>query len=63
MKRGLEPIEQAIALVALGGSLVAYAHANFATKSTVETMDKRLWEIHQVVVEKKEVPRGQEEDD
>ena len=39
--------------VVLGASLVAYAHANFASKSMVETMDGRIYEIYKVVVENK----------
>lgn len=39
--------------IVLGAGLVAYAHANFASKSVVETMDARIYEIYKVVVENK----------
>lgn len=41
-----------IALITVGASLVVYAHANFATKSTVEKMDDRVYEIWKEVVKK-----------
>ena len=36
--------------VALGASLVVYAHANFATKSSVEKLDDRVYDIWKEVV-------------
>jgi hypothetical protein len=48
-------IKYALYLIFLGASLVVYAHANFATKSTVEKMDDRIYEIWKEVV-KKEKP-------
>jgi bacteriorhodopsin len=48
-----EDLKWAFYLIALGASLVAYAHATFATKSTVERMDERIYEIWQKVVTNK----------
>lgn len=46
-------IKYAVYMIALGASLVVYAHANFASKSTVEEMDKRIYEIWKEVVKNK----------
>lgn len=35
----------AIGLIGIGAALVAYAHANFASKSTVETLDQRIYDL------------------
>lgn len=48
-----EELKTAAWLIGLGIGLAAYAHANFATKSTVETMDARIYEIWKEVVSKK----------
>lgn len=48
-----DEVKYAFYLIALGAGLVAYAHANFASKSTVERMDERIYEIHKRVVEGK----------
>lgn len=42
--------------LAIGFSLIVYAHANFASKSVVEKMDDRIYEIHKVVVKQQEIP-------
>lgn len=55
-------ILDAIGLIIVGCGLIAYAHANFASKSTVEKMDDRIYEIYKVVVEKKDVSHGKKED-
>jgi bacteriorhodopsin len=47
-----DEIKYALYLLGLGVTLVAYAHATFATKSTVEKMDDRVYEIWKVVVKK-----------
>lgn len=54
-----DEIKYAIYMLALGASLVVYAHANFSTKeetssvkSTVEKMDERVYEIWKEVVKK-----------
>jgi hypothetical protein len=41
----LEMIVVAIGLISIGASLVVYAHANFASKSTVEKMDDRIYDL------------------
>lgn len=46
-------IKYAVYMIALGMSLVVYAHATFATKSTVEVMDARIYEIWKEIVSKK----------
>lgn len=43
-------IMDTIALLAVGAGLVVYAHANFATKSTVEKLDDRVYQIWTEVV-------------
>lgn len=48
----------AISMIVLGAGLVAYAHANFASKTVVERMDERIYEIHSKVVGEK---NGKEE--
>jgi hypothetical protein len=35
----------AVAMISLGAGLVVYAHANFASKSTVEKLDDRIYQI------------------
>lgn len=45
-------IKYAIYLMGLGLSLVAYAHSQFATRTTVEEMDRRIYEIWKEVVKK-----------
>ena len=47
-----DEIKYAIYMIVLGASLVVYAHANFASKSTVEKMDERIYEIWKEVVKK-----------
>ena len=44
-----------LSMIVLGAGLVAYAHANFASKSTVEVMDQRIYELHAKLVEGKNV--------
>ena len=46
-------IEWVIYCLGLGFILLAYAHANFATKSTVEKMDDRIYDIWVVVAKDK----------
>lgn len=46
-------IKYVIGMIVLGASLVAYAHANFASKNTVEIMDARIYEIWKQIVVKK----------
>lgn len=48
-----EEIKYFVYVMGIGFILLAYAHANFASKSTVEKMDQRIYEIYQKVVEKK----------
>lgn len=43
-------IMDAIALIIVGAGLVVYAHANFATKSVVEKLDDRIYQIWTEVV-------------
>ena len=43
-------ILDAVALIVVGAGLVVYAHANFATKSTVEKLDDRVYQIWTEVV-------------
>jgi bacteriorhodopsin len=45
-------IKYALYLMGLGFCLIAYAHSQFATKSTVEKMDDRVYEIWKEVVKK-----------
>lgn len=45
-----EEIKFAIYMIVLGASLVVYAHSNFASKTTVEKMDERIYEIWKEVV-------------
>lgn len=47
-----DEIKYAIAMIGLGVSIIAYAHANFASKTTVDEMDKRIYEIWKEVVKK-----------
>lgn len=42
-------IKWALYCVGLGMTLIAYAHSQFATKSTVEVMDQRIYDIWKVV--------------
>ena len=54
-------IIDAIILISLGAGLVVYAHANFATKSTVEKLDDRVYDIwRQVVPAEKRAQRDRE---
>lgn len=53
-------IKYAIYMLGLGATLLAYAHANFATKSVVEAntdriieMDKRIYDIWVIITQKK----------
>ena len=48
-----DEIRYAVYMIALGASLVVYAHANFASKSTVEKMDDRIYDIWKTVVKEK----------
>jgi bacteriorhodopsin len=48
----MEHVKYAAYLIALGATLVVYAHATFATKTTVETMDDRIYEIWKEVVKR-----------
>lgn len=43
----------AIAIFILGVSLAAYAHSNFATKSTVEKLDDRIYDLWKALPEDK----------
>jgi hypothetical protein len=47
-----DEVKYIVGMIVLGASLVAYAHANFASKSTVETMDARIYEIWKEIVVK-----------
>jgi len=42
-------IKYALYMLGLGMTLVAYAHSQFATKSTVEVMDQRIYDIWKTV--------------
>lgn len=44
-KRIIELILVVIGLISVGASLVVYAHSTFATKSTVEKLDDRVYQI------------------
>lgn len=43
-------IQYALGLLGVGAALIAYAHANFASKSMVERMDERIFEIYRRLV-------------
>lgn len=45
-------IKYAVSMIGLGFVLLAYAHANFASKTTVEKMDARIYEIWKEIVKK-----------
>lgn len=47
-----DEIKYALLILGLGMSLVVYAHNTFATKTVVETMDARIYEIWKEVVKK-----------
>lgn len=51
--KGEPLVWQIVQSIIIGAGLIAYAHANFASKDTVETMDARIYEIYKVVVENK----------
>jgi len=42
-------LKYALYMLGLGMTLVAYAHSQFATKSTVEVMDQRIYDIWKTV--------------
>jgi hypothetical protein len=46
-------IKYAIYCIGLGMTLIAYAHSQFATKSTVELMDQRIYDIWTTVYKEK----------
>lgn len=63
MKQVEAVITFAISMIVLGAGLVAYAHANFASKSMVETMDQRIYELHQKIIEGKDVKKERLKED
>jgi hypothetical protein len=48
-----DEIKYALTLLGLGVSLIAYAHANFATKSDVSEMKQDIREIREYLLGKK----------
>ena len=47
-----DDLKYALYLIGVGMTVVVYAHATFATKSTVEKMDERIYEIWKEIVKK-----------